>query len=500
MKKKHLFFIIFAITILFTSCSKSESYSFFRSYFPTSYLTRKGAELETTSPSDRTFKDQNGEEIESAYFALVEGEFTNIGDSIIQYGHCWSTTNPNPYINSKDTSTFSNLGAFEMSEDLTFISNIGNLFPETPFYVRSYVITNNLDTGYNQNVLCDTTLAPINEWFVTSSVSNHVREGSVSFTMVSTIDNKEYGYVGLGKDAAGCYGDFWRYDPETENWQQIDGIGVKRAEAVALSINYIDRNGQPETKAYVGTGEDLSGNTKYDDWYEYNEYTNAWVPTTSYTHFPKEDGISKAVAFSIGNKGYVGTGSSTNNNAIPTFYEFDPVAADSIGGKPWKTIASIGNSSEYRRENAVAFVISGRAFVGTGNNLSQGVTKEYFNDLWMLIPEQGLSSAYWIKRADFPVAARTEAVGFGIEQQGYIGLGYDGTNFMQDFYRYDPYNDVWFQCADYKQGPHLTNEHVQAVKNAVGFGIGEKGFVGTGYHGEEYYPKYSNEFWIYRPW
>ncbi len=493
MKRTNIFFIILTTAILFTSCSKPDSYSFFRSFFPNSYITKKGSELETVSPSDRNLKDQYGAEIESAYFAIVEGEFTNIGDSIIQHGHCWSITNPNPYLNINDTAHYSNLGAFNMSENMTFVSNIGNLFPETPFYVRSYIITNKLDTGYNQTVFCDTTLSPIDQWFITNPVGSYGRQGSVSFSMISTLDNKEYGYVGLGKDAGSCYGDFWRYDPEAETWSQIDGIASRRTEAVAISITYSDKNGKPETKAYMGTGEDFSGNNKYDDWLEYNEFANKWEPTTSYASFPKE--LSSAVAFSIGNKGYVGTGSSSNNIQLSTFYEFNPLSADSIGGKPWKTIADIGNNTQYRRDNAVAFVISDRGFVGTGE-----LNGEYYDDLWMFIPPEGLNNAYWIKRTDFPAPPRTEAVGFNIEQQGYVGLGYNGTN-IRDFYRYDPYNDVWFECANYKFGPHLDPEiHVQYVRNATGFSIGDKGYVGTGYHGENEYPKYSNEFWVYRPW
>lgn len=42
--------------------------------------------------------------------------------------------------------------------------------------------------------------------------------------------------------------------------------------------------------------------------------------------------------------------------------------------------------------------------------------------------------------------ARTYAVGFGTDQYGYVGCGYDG-NHLKDFWRYDEGSDSWTQIT-----------------------------------------------------
>lgn len=491
MSNKKYYLLILAIIVIFApSCKKTNTYSFFRQYFPNSYMTKKGAEFLTTSPIDRNLTDEEGEKIESAYFALIEGEFENIGDSIIQYGHCWSTTNPNPYINPNDTSTYSNLGSYN-GTDQTFVSSIPNLFPETPYYVRSYIITSQNDTGYNQSVFIDTTLAPIDEWFVSENVGQITgdgRSGAVAFTYKP--EDVEYGIIGLGKDDFQYLKDMWQFDPVEETWSQLPNAPTGRADAIGFSITYENGQKQQVTKMYIGTGTNYNGVLK--DFYEYDLFFNYWSETESNDKFPIE--VQGAVAFVIGEKAYIGSG-STYGVALANFFVFNPVEADKEDGKSFVNTRLLGNDNSNARKNAVAFVIDDIGFVGLGEN-NDG---EYFNDLWMYIPETGTSNAKWIKRQDLPAAPRTDAVGLSANKQGYVGLGFDGSSILKDFWRYDPYNNSWSQCADHKIGPDYINQ-IQPVRNAVGFGIDKKVYVGTGYFGEEYSPKYTKEFWIYRPW
>jgi|GEM_PF-2524125 len=91
----------------------------------------------------------------------------------------------------------------------------------------------------------------------------------------------------------------------------------------------------------------------------------------------------------------------------------------------------------------------------------------------------------WTQKADFGGAARINAVGFSIGTKGYIGTGWDGYNFLKDFWEYDSGTNTWTQKADFGGGERYF---------AVGFSIGNKGYIGTG----AYYAP-CKDFWEYDP-
>ena len=78
------------------------------------------------------------------------------------------------------------------------------------------------------------------------------------------------------------------------------------------------------------------------------------------------------------------------------------------------------------------------------------------------------------------------AVGFSIGNKGYIGTGYSGSGIsdVDDFWEYDPVTNEWTQKADYAGGPEQM---------AVGFSIGNKGYIGLGRK------KMDSDFWEYDP-
>src|SRR6266446_4455264 len=77
----------------------------------------------------------------------------------------------------------------------------------------------------------------------------------------------------------------------------------------------------------------------------------------------------------------------------------------------------------------------------------------------------------WVQKTDFGGIARHGAVGFSIDSKGYIGTGYDGTNFHEYFWEYNPVTNAWTQKADFGG---------EARADAVGFSTGNKGYIGTG--------------------
>src|SRR5207245_4964031 len=100
--------------------------------------------------------------------------------------------------------------------------------------------------------------------------------------------------------------------PSTDAWtQKADFGGLPRQHAAGFSIG---------TKGYIGTGDthiDDTGDTK--DFWEYDPVTDTW---TRKANFGTARG--SAVGFSIGSKGYIGTGSENNITLYNDFWEYDP--------------------------------------------------------------------------------------------------------------------------------------------------------------------------------
>ena len=60
----------------------------------------------------------------------------------------------------------------------------------------------------------------------------------------------------------------------------------------------------------------------------------------------------------------------------------------------------------------------------------------------------------WEKIGDFAGLKRTRAVGVGIGDYGYVGTGEDTTEVThQDWWQYDPTSDSWSQMTDVPGGP-----------------------------------------------
>ena len=191
---------------------------------------------------------------------------------------------------------------------------------------------------------------------------------------------------------------------------------------------------------------------------------------------------SGAVGFSIGSKGYIGTGSD-NSGLTKDFWEYDP------GLNAWTQMADFGGTA---RLGAVGFSIGSKGYIGTGEfqddfTLCYDAESCFAKDVWEYYP--GLNT--WTQKTDFGGTARYSAVGFSIGNKGYIGTGSNGAyypdpdptdpyypgafipTYYSDFWEYDPDLDAWTQKADYRG---------KAQIGVVGFSIGSRGFIGTGFN------------------
>ena len=170
-----------------------------------------------------------------------------------------------------------------------------------------------------------------------------------------------------------------------------------------------------------------------------------------------------AVGFSIGAKGYIGTGyPGYGSYSKKDFWEYDPFS------DTWTQKADFGGTERYA---AVGLSIGAKGYIGTGDGASGSK-----NDFWEYDP----SSDTWTQKADFGGAARGHATGFSIGAKGYIGTGW-GIGAGKDFWEYDPSSDTWTQKADFGGA---------ARHGSVGFSIGAKGYIGTGF---------NFDFWEYDP-
>ena len=98
------------------------------------------------------------------------------------------------------------------------------------------------------------------------------------------------------------------------------------------------------------------------------------------------------------------------------------------------------------RMNAVAFSIGDKAYIGTGFTEKDGIT-EAKKDFW----EYNSATNGWTAKANFPGEARYGAVGFSIGDKGYISLGAASNRleFPSDLWEYNPSNNQWIKKADF---------------------------------------------------
>jgi hypothetical protein len=84
----------------------------------------------------------------------------------------------------------------------------------------------------------------------------------------------------------------------------------------------------------------------------------------------------------------------------------------------------------------------------------------------------------WVQKGVLSGPDRSNAVAFEINGLGYLGTGFDGTNRLKDFWKYDPSTNGWEQKADLPG---------KARSEAIGFGILGKGYIGLGFDGASFF-------------
>lgn len=254
-------------------------------------------------------------------------------------------------------------------------------------------------------------------WYSIAPFPGKARNKAVAFSAGGK------GYVGLGTDGTNVLKDFWQYDPGSNSWTQVADFPTAKGRygAVAFAIN--------ET-GYVGCGND--GDNDQQDFYQYNPATNNWTQVSSM----KSKRVNPFV-FVINNKAYVG-GGSNNGSYVYTFYSFDPTE------NSWSRLHSLypdGDDEEtdaiqdddnydynLQRTSAAAFTIAGYGYITTGTYNS------VLNTTWQYNPGKDI----WTQVDTFEGSSREGALGFALNNKGYVATGRSGTLRLDDLWKYDP--------------------------------------------------------------
>jgi N-acetylneuraminic acid mutarotase len=312
-----------------------------------------------------------------------------------------------------------------------------------------------------------TTLPPTQDgnWVYRGDFLGTARSHAVSFVI-----NENTAYVGTGIDYQSTkYNDFYQLilnGPNT-SWEQVASCpGAARTDAIAFSVG---------NEGYVGMGQDQVNNLLSDLW-QYDSASNAWTQKAS---MPQVNGISGrygAVAFGIGSYGYMATG--FNGFYLNDFWKYDP------GADSWVQQPTYGG---YKRQYAVAFTYNNKGYIVTGQG--DGSSSTSVNDFWVFDPSLPVASS-WVEKRHitnvdpdtfddaYLTIVRSGAVGFVIKgvktdaggDMAYITTGSAGSITWEYHFALD----LWQQKTSFERSSRSY---------AVGFSVQNRGFVALGISG-----------------
>ncbi len=265
-------------------------------------------------------------------------------------------------------------------------------------------------------------------WMQRAAFPGAPRNQAVCFV----IGNKAY----VGPD--GVNNDFWEWDQGTNIWTRradFPDNTSQRSWLAGFSIG---------TKGYIGTGIALNG-TLLADFYEWDQQTDTWTRKADVN-----PGRGYGVGFSIGNKGYISTGIGALSDT-PNTMEYDPQ------NDTWTTMSLFPGGV---RTSAIAAVMGGKAYIGTGTDSLN------HEDFWEWNPIGDV----WVQKANCGGGPRSSAISFVLGNKYYAGVGFDLAN-KNDLWEYDVNSNSWTQMASFPPG---------ARSGAVAFSIGTRGYVALG--------------------
>ena len=309
------------------------------------------------------------------------------------------------------------------------------------------------------------------------------------------------------------------------NWTEVAQMGgAVRGGAVSFKLG---------DQVIVGLGyngaQTSTGRVYLPDFQAYNgiSWQRGVIPDFAGT--PREG----AVSFVLNNKVYVGLGWNRDldtNEVLSDFWVYDP-ANPTLG---WDSVESKFPVALY---NSIAFVVKGRAFVGTGTDGSI-----WENTIWEFDP----NSQSWTSKPNTSIPGKTRqgATVFTLNEQAYIIGGVSNGSYDLNFWKFDPesasqwekitpstdvsyfsqfrsaaqraeasavvldgmvyiiagvYSSALTSCVQYDPNTQIWKDmqsfESTGRRGAVAFELNNRAFFGTGYNGTLYY----SDFWEFKP-
>ena len=309
----------------------------------------------------------------------------------------------------------------------------------------------------------------LGDWAKAPEFSGRLRNQAVSFVI------GDYAYVGLGfgVDLAE-YKDFKKYNLKDGTWTDVrnDFEGKGRHGAVAFVAEHGGK-----TYAYVGLGyisanrvegEEDRPKEFLSDFWRFDPETETWTEITD--PFPGE-ARRDAVAFTLDNYAYVGTGRADKALLFKDFYCFDPESEtwfkDDLGYK---------GDQKY---GASAFVINGAAYVCLGAKGSgyaqdvikctpQGGGKVTWEEMQALTDKPGVR-----QDKDYDRIPRAFAVSFisnrGNDGENYAYIATGMGNNPRTVWKYNHKKDQWHQMEDLAPSAMTAVGAVSFVADGYGY-------------------------------
>ncbi len=215
-----------------------------------------------------------------------------------------------------------------------------------------------------------------------------------------------------------------------------------------------------------------------DDFYRYDKLNETWSQLADIPFSGR--GYSYGVA--IENKAYMGFGSTSNGQYPTDWWEYD------MDNNTWNQKSDFPGDG---RQHPAMVVVNNKIYVGCGGNDNGNL-----GDWW----EYDVLTDVWMQKSDIIGNNRHHPYYFGIGNYAYVGFGHGslpgpGSNpaspsyIYNDFYKYDPSIDTWFQLADFPSEARVAGTQ---------FSYNGKGYVLSG-DGDDHGPLSAGEFWEYNP-
>ena len=247
-------------------------------------------------------------------------------------------------------------------------------------------------------------------------------------------------------------------------WTKLNDFGgLKRERAVAFTIG---------DKAYAGTGVDTA-EIVHNDFWEYDPMTDAWTQVANLPASVRRN----AIAFAINDKGYVGTGidsseaSAFGSSTLSDFWSYDAAL------NTWTQKANFPGGNGNGIYFATAFSIGNFGYVCGGKR----GPNQYVDDFWRYDPNLD----QWTQLQDFPGGVRYQLCSFVSGNTAYVGLGTDQDLYRKDLWAYNDITDQWTPRNDFPASERAST---------MTFTIGQKGYICMGANGG-----ILDDLWEYNP-